>query len=146
VLCVHQEVTNPALRTSLERGRPMELFRGAAPRVILASLPTYQLRTLMLRHADRIRAAGLGATWDEFRKRLKAVRKDGYYVAKGEVDPDMVGVAAPIFRAPSAVVGSLSLALAEEDFRAEDLSRLRDLSRRCADEISAALMRSANPH
>lgn len=146
VLCVHQEVTGPGLRTSMERGRPMELFRGAAPRVILAFLPTYQLRNLMLRHADRIRAAGLGATWDEFRARLKAIRREGSCVAVGEVDPGMVGVAAPVFRAPGAVVGALSLALTEERFGAEHLPRLRALSRRCADEISAALVGSADAH
>ncbi|PZW44828.1 IclR family transcriptional regulator [Humitalea rosea] len=137
VLCVHQDMTDPTLRTSMERGRPMELFQGAAPRVVLAFLPTYQLRNLMLRHPDRIRAAGLGASWEEFRARLKAVRKEGTRIAIGEVDAGMVGVAAPIFRAPGAVVGAISLAQSEERFRTEDPARLRALALRIADEISA---------
>lgn len=142
VLCVHQDRTDPKLRTSMERGLPMEMFRGAAPRIILAFLPTYQLRNLMLRHADRIRAAGLGPGWDEFRIRLKAMRKEGSCIAVAEVDPGMVGVAAPIFRAQGAVIGAISLALSEERFAIEDPVRLRELARRIAGAISAGIMRS----
>ncbi|PZW37593.1 IclR family transcriptional regulator [Humitalea rosea] len=148
VLCVHQDMTDPTLCTSMERGRPMELFRGAAPRVVLAFLPTYQLRTLMQRHPDRIRAAGLGANWAEFRARLKTVRKEGICIAISEVDEGMVGVAAPIFRAPGAVVGAISLAQSEEQFRKEDPTRLRALAQRIAREISDGFLHGVHqpPH
>lgn len=143
VLCIHQEITDPALVSSMERGRPMELFHGAAARVVLAHLPIYHLRVLMLRDADSIRAAGLGPDWPSFRRGLKAVRKEGTYIAVGEVDAGNVGVAAPIFRAPGAVIGAISVALSLERFEREDHDRLRALARRIAGEISAAVMHGA---
>lgn len=142
VLCIHQEVTDPTMVSSMERGLPMELFRGAAQRVVLAHLPSYQLRNVMLRHAERIRAAGLGQDWDDFRRELQAVRKAGTWVAVGEVDAWNAGVAAPIFRAPGTVIGSISLAMSVERFGQEDHDRLRALARRIAEEISRGGMRS----
>jgi DNA-binding IclR family transcriptional regulator len=141
VLCIHQEVTGPAMASSMERGRPMALFHGAAPRVVLAHLPAHRLRGLMSRHAERIRAAGLGEDWDGFRRGLKAVRAEGTCVAVGEVDAGNVGVAAPIFRAPGAVVGAISVATTAGRFAREDHDRLRALARRIAGEISRAVMR-----
>jgi DNA-binding IclR family transcriptional regulator len=141
VLCIHQEITDPTMASSMERGRPMALFHGAAPRVVLAHLPSYQLRNLMSRHAERIRAAGLGEDLDGFRRGLKAVRTEGTCVAVGEVDAENVGVAAPIFRAPGAVIGAISVATTTERFAREDHDRLRALARRIAGEISGAVVR-----
>ena len=119
----------------------MELFRGAAQRAALAHLPSYQLRNSMLRHAERICAAGLGQDWDGFRRGLQAVRKAGTWVAVGEVDAWNAGVAAPIFRAPGAVIGAISVATTTERFAREDHDRLRALARRIAGEISGAVVR-----
>src|ERR1700712_2197434 len=50
VLTVLQDKTDPNITMSMERGRPFPLFQGSPSRVILAHLPTYQLRNLALNH------------------------------------------------------------------------------------------------
>ncbi len=106
VLTIHQDRTDDNIAMSMERGRPFPLFRGAPSRIILANLAPYQMRNMFLTHSQTISAEGLGDNWPEFRDRMKAIRKRGYYVGS-EIDKTLVGVAAPIFRTPDAVAGCL---------------------------------------
>jgi DNA-binding IclR family transcriptional regulator len=116
VMCIHQERPGDrAPLVSYERGRPMPMFRGAASKAILAHLPPRQLRRIHRRFADAIADAGLAGGWEAFRDGLAAIRKSGVCVAAGELDPGVVGIAAPVFAAPvpatgRQVLGSLSIA------------------------------------
>jgi DNA-binding IclR family transcriptional regulator len=112
VMCVHQIMgRGPQQPVSYERGRLMPLYRGATSKIILAHLPARTLRTLFAHHATEIAGAGLGASWEQFRGGLAAIRRAGVTVSHGEIDPGRIGVAAPIFDRDCAVLGSLSLAL-----------------------------------
>ena len=108
VLTVLQDRTDPDITMSMERGRPFPLFTGSPSRVILANLPTAQLRTLARDHQPAIAAAGLGDTWPAFRDGMRAIRRNGY-LAASDIDKALIGISAPIFRAPGAVAASLCL-------------------------------------
>ena len=107
VLSVLQDKTDPNITMSMERGRPFPLFQGSPSRVILAHLPTYQLRNLALNHQAAIAAAGLGENWTEFRDAMRVIRKTGYLVASAISTRPWSGISAPIFHAPGAVAASL---------------------------------------
>jgi DNA-binding IclR family transcriptional regulator len=141
VMCVHQVVgRGPQLPVSYERGRLMPLFRGATSKIILAHLPARTLRSLFDHHADEIAAAGLGTTSVAFRRYLAGLRRAGAVVSRGEIDPGRVGVAAPIFGAERAILGSLSFVLPEP--RADDrlIARLTPLTVAGAREIEQAMV------
>src|SRR6187401_1998418 len=111
VMCVHQVLgRGPQEPVSYERGRLMPLFRGATSKIILAHLPPRTLKSLFMQNAVTIADSGLGRTWDEFRQRLAALRRDGTAIARGELDPGRIGIAAPIFDG-QAILGSLSFVL-----------------------------------
>ncbi|MFC0220030.1 IclR family transcriptional regulator [Pseudochelatococcus lubricantis] len=116
VMCADLAWPDESLTRFYERGRPMPMFRGAMAKVILSNLTPYQLRSIMLWHADEIRAAGLGSNWDEFRTTMSRMRKEGCVVTHGEVIPDLVGIGAPIFDPDKRVLGSLVMILREETF------------------------------
>ncbi|HXD43246.1 MAG TPA: IclR family transcriptional regulator [Ramlibacter sp.] len=116
VLCVHQIGRDKALGLSYARGRPMPLFRGATSKVILSWLPERRLTRLYVDHQDEIRKAGLGRTHDEYLASLKALRREGYALTRGDVDPGVVGIGAPLFNGERAVLGSLSIVFSEERF------------------------------
>jgi DNA-binding IclR family transcriptional regulator len=101
----------PQEAVSYERGRLMPLYRGATSKVMLAHLPARVLKSLFARDADEVIAAGLGQSWDDFRRTLATLRRLGYNVSRGEIDPGRVGIAAPIFDRDRAILGSLSVAL-----------------------------------
>jgi DNA-binding IclR family transcriptional regulator len=138
VLTVLQDKTDPSITMSMERGRPFSLFRGSPSRVILAHLPTSQLRNLMLSHGGQIAAAGLGETWTEFRDGLRAIRRTGYLVAS-DIDTALIGISAPIFHAPGAVTASLCLVRVKANVSPEDAGFLGSLAVGAAQHISREL-------
>lgn len=112
VMCLHQVIgRGPQPPVSYERGRLMPLFRGATSKIILAHLPTRILKSLFAHDAAEIAAAGLGGNWQEFRHAVAALRRAGFCVSGGEIDPGRVGIAAPIFDGERAVLGSLTFVL-----------------------------------
>jgi DNA-binding IclR family transcriptional regulator len=136
VMCMHQVMgRGPQEPVSYERGRLMPLYRGATAKIILAHLPTRTLKSLFAHHADEITAAGLGTSFDEFRRALATLRRAGVCVTHGEIDPGRIGIGAPIFDRDRAVLGSLSLAL--PGARADDdlIKRLMPITAAGAREV-----------
>lgn len=139
VVCSHTAWPNPNLTQIYERGRPLPLFYGAMAKVILANLGAYQLRSLMLRHVDDIRKAGLGDDWKEFRGAMMRLRKQGSCVTHAEITPESVGVAAPLFDTDSHVIGSIAFAVPRDEFeRLHEADLRRDILAAAA-EIGARL-------
>ncbi len=109
VLCVDWIANGQALPgISYERGRPMPLFRGATSKVILAQNSTQELQRLYRAHHAEVQAANLGTTWPEFATRLAEIRKAKHCIAYAEVDPNRVGISAPILDSNRRILGSLS--------------------------------------
>ncbi len=138
VLSVLEDKTDPNITMSMERGRPFSLFRGSPSRVILANLPTYQLRNLALNHGKEIAQAGLGENWLEFRDNMRAIRRTGY-LAASDIDKALVGISAPIFHAPGAVSASLCLVRTKENAPPDQIAFLGDLAVTAAKRISREL-------
>jgi DNA-binding IclR family transcriptional regulator len=140
VMCVHQLMgRGPQQPVSYERGRLMPLYRGATSKIILAHLLPRTLKALWVHDAAEIAAAGLGASWEEFRRGLAAIRRTGASVSRGEIDAGRVGVAAPIFDKDRAVLGSLSLALPAAQVDDALIGRLQPLTVAGAREIERTM-------
>jgi DNA-binding IclR family transcriptional regulator len=141
VFSVFEDRSDPRIETSFDRGRPFPLFRGAASRTILANLPQAQLQRLFLHHAGDIAAAGYGRTWPEFRDALKAIRRRGFAVLS-DIDPEVIGVSAPIFAAPEVVTASLVLARLKSEATERDIERLSAIAVDSTRRISEQLQKS----
>ena len=138
VLSVLNDRTDPKLTLQMERGRPFPLFFGAPSRIIVAYLPTYQLKNLLLNHGKEISDAGLGDSWPAFRAKLKAIRRAGHYVGS-QLDKNVVGVAAPIFRAPNAVTASICLVRRKSVVKPEHIPEMAQWAMDAAARISDRL-------
>jgi DNA-binding IclR family transcriptional regulator len=124
--------------TSMERGRPFSLFRGAPSKVILANLSNYQLKNVYLRHQNVIRDEDLGESWREFLANIQAIRKQGYWIGS-ELDSELVGAAAPIFCDPGTVVGAICLVRLRSKASEKDIKMLAELAVGTAEVISTKL-------
>ena len=107
VVCV-QQYGEMAGKVSYSRGMPRPLFLGATSKAILANLGTRQHSRLFLDNPEQVRASNLGQTWDDFRRSLQKLRRQGYVITAEEVDAGIYGLAAPIFDGENKVVGSIS--------------------------------------
>jgi DNA-binding IclR family transcriptional regulator len=139
VMVVHREHGPAPVAISYDRGRPHPLFRGATAKAVLPFLPRAQLRRLFETRAREVRAAGLGRTWEEFRAGLAEIRRQGFVIGHGELDPDVIGIAAPIFADQKRVLGSLVLIVTKQHYQMLNQDLLRQLVVKTSDRITAFL-------
>ena len=139
ILDTHHELGSAPPSLSYGRGRPRPLFRGAAPKVILASLVPTQLRRVFdANHADIV-AAGLPLDWTGFRKHYAAVRSAGYYISMGEVDQSVAAMAVPLGHIGGGVHGALTLVTSIDHMRLMDQARLLHKLQRAASDITSRI-------
>lgn len=107
VVCIHQH-GELFSEVSYSRGSPRPLFLGATSKAILANMTSRQHNQLFLENPDEVRASHLGQTWEQFRRSLQQLRRQGYVASAAEIDPGVYGLAAPIFDSDGKVLGSIS--------------------------------------
>jgi DNA-binding IclR family transcriptional regulator len=139
LLDIHREYSGQPALLSYGRGRPRPLFLGAAPKVVLASLPPAQLHRLLDSHFDDVIAAGLPGDWPSFRRYYARIRKNGHYVSNGELESTLLAVAAPLVPADGRVVGAVSVVASVDRLAVLDLDKLAQRVKRAASEISARI-------
>ena len=139
LLCVASATSTPDQKSSYPRGRPMPLARGAISRAILAFLPKRQQLPLIQANLPDFAALGLGDTPDAITTALRRVRRDGVAVARGEVTPGVIGVAAPVFDAGRAPIAALCLTSDAHSTDAARLDAVKHAIRTGAAAITAAL-------
>jgi DNA-binding IclR family transcriptional regulator len=124
VLCVHQEQGTASFTSNYERGLARPLFQGAASRIILAHLPSAQVRKIFESDEAAVRQSGLGDNLNEMRASLRAMRQAGFDKTESQVTRGVTGVAAPIFDRRNNVLGSLSLTVGEDHLSPERLAQV----------------------
>ncbi|WP_158215229.1 IclR family transcriptional regulator [Candidimonas nitroreducens] len=152
VLCIYKvgpdvlQQGNQHMTIRRARGIPFSLFQGAASLAMLPYLSAHRIRQTYLRSAAAIQAAGLGASWDEFRRKMAAIRRVGYATSRGQITPFVMGVGVPILLPEDKrLIGSLAracpAAAMPEEREAECAAELRVLAARIADEYAVAAHR-----
>jgi DNA-binding IclR family transcriptional regulator len=145
IVCLEREETRAHhVRLSYERGSVLSLNAGASAFVLLAwedpdvvsdllasvPLPKYTQATL--------------TSPREIIEHFAVVRKQGYAVTRGELDPDVIGIAAPIRDGDGAVVAGLSVVAVERRVPTARVRELIDQVRKSADVVSDTLALVAN--
>ncbi len=110
VLCVGECRAPLSPENRFSRGQRRPFFQGAVSKVILAHLPHHRLKAVYARQGREIEKAGLGGTWSAFRATLGKIKKDGYALTKGEFNPGVYSVAAPILTDQKTALGSVGVA------------------------------------
>ena len=110
VVCLEREESSEQyVRLSYQRGTILSVNAGASALVLLGWLPEQELAQLLGSvRLERFTPASLTDP-AELTARLAQIRADGYAVTHGEVDPDAIGIAAPIFQSSGAVLAAVSI-------------------------------------
>jgi len=120
-VCV-QTVESPSpLRLSFTPGRLVPLLGGASGRVLLPWLPDRTLRHVLAQRSTWQLSTCLEVTIEELLASLLEVRKAGYLVTRGEVDPGITAVAAPVLMPDGRLWAGLSVAGPSAQFAEERL-------------------------
>lgn len=135
---VHREYGRAPALLAYGRGRPRPLLRGAAPKVVLASLPAARLRKVFQAQAGAVAAAGLPTDWTAFRSRFAQIRRRGWYLSEGELEPTLAAIAAPVPKEDGAW-GAISLVIERQRLEILDVERMAELLRQAAGRIAERL-------
>ncbi len=143
VMCIdHEAAKTVEFSWSLfERGRPIPLSKGSTSKIILAQLPTQQRKKLLLSQVDDGSGAELSLRNDLF----TSIRKQGYHISYGEIDPSLVAIAAPISLPESGIAASVSLIVEQKALSKELEQRLALLLVSSASLLSERLRRQEEP-
>lgn len=98
------------VRVHTEIGTRRHLHAGASGKVLLAYAPD-DLQRLVLGGALERFTPQTVVQKTKLAKELARIREDGYAVSMGEVTPDVIAVAAPIFDAHGRVLAALGMSL-----------------------------------
>ena len=140
VLCIGEARAPQSPENRFSRGQRRPLFQGAVSKVILAYLPHHRLKAIYPRQHEQIEKSGLGSNWKEFRAALGDIKKDGYALTKGEFNPGVYSVAAPILTDQKISLGSVGVAWDERVRRDVDIEKAVLAVKKAAGTISERLL------
>lgn len=139
VVCLEAVESPHPIRLSYERGQVLPINAGAAAQVLLAwSDPAETSSVLSAHPLTRFTSRTLTSV-EELQIRFGEIRERGIAVARGELDPDVVGVAAPIRNRSGDVLGAVSVAAYAARVTDTELPAIEQAVREAAAKISAGL-------
>jgi DNA-binding IclR family transcriptional regulator len=140
VVCLDRaESTTHAVRISYERGSTLPVNAGASALVLLAWSEPAEIRALLERADLRAFTPATLTDVDALMGRLAEIRSAGWSVTRGELDPEVLGIAAPVRDEASAVVAAVSVAALASRIPADRQRHVVDQVLSAAREISAGL-------
>jgi DNA-binding IclR family transcriptional regulator len=127
------------VRISYERGSTLPVNAGASALVLLAWSDPAETRALLERTDLRAFTPATLIDVDALMDRLAEIRSSGYSVTSGELDPEVLGIAAPIRDEAGTVVAAVSVAAVASRVPADRLPQVVDQVLDAAREITAGL-------
>ena len=141
VLDSHHEKSDGKTNLSYGRGRPRPLFRGGAPKVILAHLPSRQLRKIYDGHTEDLKESGIPEDWNGFRAYFQSIKKKGFYYSAGELESHLGALSVPIEKqGQPGVWGAMSLVADLSRFEVVDFQKMKDMLEGATWSISQSLV------
>jgi DNA-binding IclR family transcriptional regulator len=133
------ESVQRAMRISYEPGQTMPANAGASAHVLLAWLPEAELDEFLSHVTFERFTRDTITTPAGLRKRLRETRRLGYAISRGELDLDVLGIAAPIRDATDRVIAGISVAASATRVHETDVPAMAKAVCGSADLISARL-------
>ena len=144
IIASHHEQGNDPATVSFGRGRPMPLFKGAGSKAIMAALPTAHVRRLYPARQAEAMEGGLGSRWDEVRASLAAIRRTGYAISLGELEPQNAALGAPVPHHDGSLPGGLILVLGRSRWDIVDKAAVAAMVQMAAARIAAVAQGGAD--
>lgn len=114
---VLQPVTTSVARS---RGRERPMFRSGAPKLLLAWLARHQQRQIYQAHAQEIKDAQMGDSCEAFIAQLDQIKKSGFYMSWGELEPNVGAAVVPVFNPDGDNVAVLNMLDSPQNIRTTD--------------------------
>lgn len=139
VVCLELEEAAVPVRISYERGHVLPVNAGAAAEVLLAWASDREI-TEVLAAVPLVRFTSRTITdQGKLRARLREIRGNGYAISRGELDEDILGIAAPVRQPDGSAAAAVSVAALRFRVPDDNVPRITAAVRAAADRISDGL-------
>lgn len=133
-ICLVREKGPNPLSYHVEEGESFELYAGAGGKVLLAYAPkAFRDQILGEKVLQRLTPQTI-VERSRLEKEFATIRKQGYALSRGEMFPEVAGLAAPVFNHDNAVCGAVTIAGPIQRFtadrRREKLASMLEAARR----------------
>ncbi|WP_194892700.1 IclR family transcriptional regulator [Catenulispora pinisilvae] len=135
VVCLERVEAPTAIRLSYERGQILPVNAGAAALALLAWAPAAERDEILSRPLARFTEATLTDP-EALRSRLAEIRASGVALGRGELDPDVLGIAAPVRGSDGGVIAAVSIAALAHRVPDDRVPALSDAVRKAADDLT----------
>ena len=139
-LDLHHERMEQEVPLMYSRGRPRPMFRGSAPKVVVANQSLKQQRTLYARFQREAEAAGLGRSEEIFLKHMQQIRKVGFYRSDEELEAGISSLSIPVRFAQKENCAALALVSSTRRFELINVDKLLELMQQTAQRICARIL------
>ena len=110
VVCLELEESSHPIRLSYERGHILPINAGASAQVLLAWAPGAEIEQVLSEAPLRRFTSRTVTDAAKLQARLRQIRTQGFAISRGELDADVLGIAAPIRSAGGQVSAAISIA------------------------------------
>jgi DNA-binding IclR family transcriptional regulator len=135
VVCLERVEAPTAIRLSYERGQILPVNAGAAAQALLAWAPAAELEEILSRPLARFTEATLTDP-EALRMRLAEIRAQGIAIGRGELDADVLGIAAPVHGSDGGVIAAVSIAALAHRVPDRQIPELSAAVRKAADDLT----------
>jgi DNA-binding IclR family transcriptional regulator len=140
IICVERsEPDNQHVRLSYERGSQLPINAGASALVLLAWLPEPEAYALLSSQPLNRFTANTLVEPSAIVDRLHQIRSDGFAMTVEEVDPDVIGIAAPVFDGDGNVAVGLSIVAMQNRLPSNERKGAVEAVRQASHELSRIL-------
>ena len=132
---LHHETFKDTELLSFGRGCPRPVYIGASPKVVIAHLNKQQAQAYYQEFSKELAQVGFAHDIDEFLQRMRKIKKQGFYLSQGEVDPLVCGLSVPIRFSSKEAPIALTLVASKNRFDFLNLQKLIEILQHNATQI-----------
>ena len=93
---LHHENFKDSELLSFGRGCPRPVYIGASPKIMIADLSKQRIQGYYQQFSAEIAEVGFAQSLEEFIQHMRKIKKQGFYLSQGEIDPLVCGLSVPI--------------------------------------------------
>ena len=132
---LHHETFKAAELLSYGRGCPRPVYVGASPKIVIAHLTKQRIQSYYEQFSNELAKVGFAHDLDEFAQQMKKIKKQGFYLSQGEIDPQVCGLSVPIRFSTKEAPIALTLVASKNRFDFLNIQKLIEILQSNAAQI-----------
>ncbi|ENX40705.1 IclR family transcriptional regulator [Acinetobacter courvalinii] len=143
---LHHETFKDAELLSFGRGCPRPVYIGASPKIVIAHLSKQRIQAYYQQFSKELAQVGFAQTQEEFIQHMRKIKKQGFYLSQGEIDPQLCSLSVPIRFSSKEAPIALTLVASKNRFDFINIQKLIEILQNNAHQIEHKFVSLSESH